>query len=80
MRYIRQEIFNEIGKKGQVKLRQSAVAIVGLGALGSNSSNLLARAGVNLILIDHDKVDLTNLQKQNDIYLFLCSWKQGLCF
>src|SRR3989344_8189354 len=63
MRYSRQEIL--IGTKNQELLNQKTVAIVGLGALGSNSSNLLARAGINLILIDHDKVDLTNLQRQN---------------
>ncbi|MDP3765125.1 MAG: ThiF family adenylyltransferase [Nanoarchaeota archaeon] len=66
MRYIRQEIFKEIGKKGQEKLRKSTVAIVGLGALGSNSAELLARAGVGkLILIDRDIVELSNLQRQS---------------
>ena len=66
MRYIRQEIFNEMGKKGQQKLRKSTVAIVGLGALGSVSANLLARAGIGkLILIDRDIVELSNLQRQN---------------
>lgn len=66
MRYIRQEIFNEIGKKGQEKLRKSAVAVVGLGALGSNSAELLARAGIGkLILIDRDVVELSNLQRQS---------------
>jgi len=63
MRYSRQEIL--IGKKNQELLKKKTVAIIGLGALGTNSSNLLARAGVNLILVDHDKVDLTNLQRQN---------------
>ena len=63
MRYSRQEIL--IGTKNQELLNQKTVAIVGLGALGSNSSNLLARAGVNLVLIDNDKVDITNLQRQN---------------
>lgn len=65
MRYIRQEIFKEIGKKGQEKLGKSTVAIVGLGALGSNSAELLARAGIEkLILIDRDIVELSNLQRQ----------------
>lgn len=65
MRYIRQEIYQEIGKKGQEKLRKSTVAIVGLGALGSASANLLVRAGVGkLILIDRDIVELSNLQRQ----------------
>jgi len=66
MRYIRQEIFREIGKKGQKKLGKSTVAIVGLGALGSNSAELLARAGIGqLILIDRDVVELSNLQRQS---------------
>ena len=65
MRYIRQEIFKEIGKKGQEKLRKSSVAIAGIGALGSNTAELLARAGVGkLILIDRDVVELSNLQRQ----------------
>lgn len=65
MRYIRQEIFKGIGRKGQGKLRRSTVAIVGLGALGSVSAELLARAGIgNLMLIDRDVVELSNLQRQ----------------
>ena len=65
VRYIRQEIFNYIGKKGQQKLRKSTVAIIGLGALGSNSAELLTRAGIGkLILVDRDIVELSNLQRQ----------------
>jgi len=63
MRYSRQEKF--IGKKAQDLLTKKTVAVVGLGALGSTSANLLARSGINLILIDNDKIDLTNLQRQN---------------
>jgi len=65
MRYIRQEIFKEIGKEGQNKLNNSNVAIVGIGALGTVSADLLARAGVNLVLIDRDIVELSNLQRQS---------------
>ncbi len=66
MRYIRQEIFSEIGKKGQHKLSNSSIAIIGLGALGSVSAGLLARAGIGkLILIDRDIVELSNLQRQS---------------
>ncbi len=66
MRYTRQEIFKEIGKRGQEKLRNSTIAIVGLGALGSNSAELLARAGIGkLILIDRDIIELSNLQRQS---------------
>src|SRR3989344_2351153 len=66
MRYTRQEIFSEIGKDGQNKLGKSSVVIVGLGALGSVSAELLARAGIGkLILIDRDIVELSNLQRQS---------------
>lgn len=64
MRYSRQERLLEIGKKGQKILSKKTVTIVGLGALGTNTAQLLARAGINLKLIDFDKVDLTNLQRQ----------------
>lgn len=72
-RYIRQELV--LGKEGQAKLAQAKVAIIGLGALGSVSSQLLARAGLGrLLVIDRDRVELTNLQRQvlygeNDIGL-----------
>lgn len=53
------------GQELQKKISSSTVAICGLGGLGSNISILLARAGVGkLILIDFDKVDITNLHRQ----------------
>ena len=53
------------GKELQNKISSSTVAICGLGGLGSNIAILLARAGVGkLILIDFDKVDITNLHRQ----------------
>ena len=64
-RYHRQELYEAIGKQGQKKIGKAIVAIVGIGALGSVSSELLCRAGIGkLILIDRDFVDLTNLQRQ----------------
>lgn len=64
-RYARQTILTEIGQKGQEKLSQGTVAVVGLGALGTVSSTLLARAGVGkLLLADRDVVELNNLQRQ----------------
>jgi len=63
MRYSRQEIF--IGKENQKILENSTVSIVGLGALGSTAADLLARSGINLILIDRDLIDITNLQRQS---------------
>ena len=65
MRYQQQEIFEKIGKEGQEKLSKSTATIIGLGALGCTSSELLARAGIgNLILIDRDYVELKNLHRQ----------------
>ncbi|HLC73472.1 MAG TPA: HesA/MoeB/ThiF family protein, partial [Candidatus Nanoarchaeia archaeon] len=63
MRYQKQELLSYIGNK-QEFLQKKVVAIVGLGAIGSNTANLLARAGINLILIDRDIVELENLQRQ----------------
>lgn len=64
-RYKRQILFNKIGKEGQEKISNTTIAIVGVGALGSVSSELFTRAGVKSITIfDDDKIDLTNLQRQ----------------
>ena len=64
-RYSRQELFHAIGREGQRKLRDSRVAIVGCGALGSLQAEVLARAGVGrLVLIDRDFVEPSNLQRQ----------------
>lgn len=53
------------GKALQSKFSSAAVAICGLGGLGSNIAVALARAGVGkLILIDFDRVDLSNLNRQ----------------
>ncbi len=66
MRYSRQILLKGIGKKGQKKLSSSTVAIVGLGALGTASAELLTRAGIGkLILIDRDIIELSNLQRQS---------------
>ena len=53
------------GERLQEKLMSSVVAVCGLGGLGSNISISLARAGIGkLILIDFDRVDITNLHRQ----------------
>ena len=53
------------GKELQSKFSKASVAICGLGGLGSNIAIALARAGIGkLILIDFDKVDLSNLNRQ----------------
>ncbi len=65
-RYARQIQFAAIGDHGQKALRESSVAVLGCGALGSVASEILARAGVGkLLLIDRDVVEWTNLQRQS---------------
>lgn len=65
-RYSRQILYKKIGEDGQKKLEQKTVMVVGVGALGSVSSEMLARAGVKkLILIDRDYVEASNLQRQS---------------
>jgi len=64
-RYARQTVLKEIGEAGQRSLARAVAVIAGLGALGSNSANLLARAGVGTLrLVDRDFVDWTNLARQ----------------
>ncbi len=54
-----------IGKNGIEKLNNSKVAIFGIGGVGSYVVEALARAGIgNFLLVDSDKVDLTNLNRQ----------------
>lgn len=65
MRYARQEIFDKIGIKGQELLRNSAITIVGIGALGTIVLDMLSRAGIGKIkIIDRDIIELNNLQRQ----------------
>jgi len=64
-RYARHLILDEVGEEGQEKLLASRVLVVGAGGLGSPMLLYLAAAGVGTIgIIDDDRVDLTNLQRQ----------------
>src|SRR5690606_31259315 len=64
-RYSRQILFEPIGEKGQQILREKHVLIVGLGALGTQSSEMLARAGIGkLTIVDRDYIEWSNLQRQ----------------
>ncbi|TRZ37462.1 tRNA threonylcarbamoyladenosine dehydratase [Niallia circulans] len=54
-----------IGTEGLEKLKNSTVAVLGIGGVGSFSAEALARSGVGkLILIDKDDVDITNVNRQ----------------
>jgi adenylyltransferase/sulfurtransferase len=64
-RYSRHIILPEVGGKGQTKIRQAKVFVVGAGGLGSPVAYYLAAAGVGTIgIADGDVVDLSNLHRQ----------------
>jgi len=64
-RYSRHILLEEIGIEGQQRISASRMLIVGAGGLGSPAALYLASAGVGrLTLVDSDRVDLTNLQRQ----------------
>ncbi|MFC1967113.1 ThiF family adenylyltransferase [Chloroflexota bacterium] len=64
-RYNRQIIMEAFGEEGQEKLRKSRVVIAGAGGLGSPVATYLAAAGIGHIrIIDRDKVELSNLNRQ----------------
>jgi molybdopterin-synthase adenylyltransferase len=64
-RYTRQIMIKEIGEAGQEKLKKARVLIAGIGGLGSPIALYLAAAGVGYIrIVDNDKVELTNLNRQ----------------
>ena len=65
LRYNRQIMLPQIGYEGQQRLANARVLIIGLGGLGSPAAIYLAAAGTGtLVLVDFDKVELTNLQRQ----------------
>ena len=64
-RYSRHIILKEVGAKGQKKLLNAKVLIIGAGGLGAPAAMYLAAAGVGTIgIADADEVDLSNLQRQ----------------
>ena len=65
LRYSRQIILPEIGIEGQQALLDSTLLLIGMGGLGSPTAMYLAASGVgNLIIVDFDKVEISNLQRQ----------------
>ncbi len=65
LRYSRHILLNEVGVEGQERIMQARALIIGVGGLGSPAAMYLSTAGVgHLTLVDHDTVDVTNLQRQ----------------
>lgn len=64
-RYSRQSILPEIGAEGQKKLHRAKVLCIGAGGLGCPALLYLAGAGIGTLgIVDHDRVDISNLQRQ----------------
>jgi molybdopterin/thiamine biosynthesis adenylyltransferase len=65
LRYSRHILLDDIGVEGQARLLASHALIIGAGGLGSPAALYLGSAGVGRItVVDHDRVDATNLQRQ----------------
>jgi molybdopterin/thiamine biosynthesis adenylyltransferase len=65
LRYSRHILLNEVGVEGQERISGAHVLIIGAGGLGSPVALYLGSAGVGQItVVDHDTVDMTNLQRQ----------------
>ena len=64
-RYDRQIVIKGVGEEGQARLKQAKVFIAGAGGLGSVTTTYLAAAGIGVMrVVDHDEVELNNLNRQ----------------
>ena len=65
VRYDRHLSLPQVGREGQLKLKNSRVLLIGAGGLGSPLALYLAAAGVGTLgVVDHDRVEESNLQRQ----------------
>ncbi|GAA5134928.1 HesA/MoeB/ThiF family protein [Thalassotalea piscium] len=65
IRFSRHIMLDEVGEAGQIAIKQAHILIVGMGGLGCAAAQYLAAAGIGqLTLIDHDNVEVSNLQRQ----------------
>lgn len=64
-RYQRQIMLPNVGLKGQQRLKNAKILCIGAGGLGSSTLLYLAAAGIGTLgIVDDDKIELTNLQRQ----------------
>ena len=68
-RYSRQILIEKIGIKGQKKIKESSVILIGCGGLGTSAAQYLTMAGIGKIkIIDPDQVELSNLNRQTLLF------------
>ena len=68
-KYSRQILIEKVGIKGQEKIKRSSIILIGCGGLGTSAAQYLAMAGIGKIkIVDSDKVELSNLNRQTLLF------------